>query len=351
MLAIVGSGSPVGQIIYLFEVPSGKEVRQISIPSRVDTAALAFSPDGRTLAFWQMVPRKPDPQGNPVPPDQVLTLWEIATGAERARFTQEQTGPGEWRGCLAFSPDGRTLACSGADHAVHLWDVATGTERHRLDGHRGRVTAVAFSADGRRLISGSEDTSNLIWDLTRVPSGRLVGGAALRAKEVEALWAELAGADAARAYQAMAKLTAAPTEAVAFLKERLRPSTGADLKGVPGLVADLDAEDFSVREEAATKLEKLGAAAEPALRQALKGQLSAEAQRQVERLLEKLAGVAPERLQGLRALEVLERLDTPESRQLLRTLAEGAPGAWLTQAAKVIVGRLSSKHPNNRIEK
>jgi hypothetical protein len=115
----------------------------------------------------------------------------------------------------------------------------------------------------------------------------------------------------------MAKLSSAPIETLAFLKGHLRPLPAPDLKGVPGLIADLDAEDFAAREKAATDLEKLGSAAEPALRKALKGQLSPEAQRQVERLLERLGEVPPERLQVLRALEVLEHLGVPESRQLL----------------------------------
>jgi WD40 repeat protein len=342
LLATVGD-SPPARIIYLFDAATGKEVRQIANPSGMDTGALAFSPDGRTLATWQ-IQLKLDPQGMLIELDQILILWEIATGAERARLTKEQYVPGESpRGCLSFSPDGRTLAASGVDHAVHLWDVATGKERHRLEGHRGRVAAVAFSADGQRLISGSEDTSLLVWDLLHMPSDKPVGGGRLAAKEVETLWAGLASGDAAQAYQAMAKLTGAPAEAIALFRERLHPPAAPDLKRVPGLLADLDGEDFSVREKAAEGLEKLGAAAEPALRQALKGQLSAEAQRQVERLLEKLGGLAPELLQAIRALEVLERLNTPESRQLLEELAAGPADAYLAKEAKGITRRLALK--------
>jgi hypothetical protein len=127
------------------------------------------------------------------------------------------------------------------------------------------------------------------------------------------------------------------------LQDRLRIKAPPDLKGIPGLLADLESDDFAVREKAAEELEKLGAAAEPALRKALKGQLSAESQRQTERLLEKLADLPPERLQALRALEVLEHLDTPESRQLLEKLAAGPADAYLTKEAKAITRRLASK--------
>jgi hypothetical protein len=60
------------------------------------------------------------------------------------------------------------------------------------------------------------------------------------------------------------------------------------------------------------------------------------------RLLERLelAPVAGERLQALRAVEVLERVGTPEARRLLETLAGGAPGARLTWEARAALGRL-----------
>ena len=95
--------------------------------------------------------------------------------------------------------------------------------------------------------------------------------------------------------------------------------------------------------KAAQALEKLGSAAEPALRKAMKDQVSAEVRRQVDGLLEKLRSLPPERLQTLRALEVLEGLDTPESRQLLEKLAAGPADAWPTKEAKAITKRLASK--------
>jgi hypothetical protein len=323
--------------IHFFDVASGKEVRQFSCPGGI-VRALAFSPDGGTLAACHITYNDAGAATK-----CVLMLWEVATGRERARLMELE----QHQGLLSvlFSPDGRTLASSGPDNKVHLWEVATGRERHRLEGHRGRVTSLSFSADGNRLISGSNDTSVLIWDLTRVLKDKPRGAIGLSPKDLEALWSDLGGRDAARAYQAQAKLIAAPKETLAFLKERLPSSAEPDLRGVPALLADLDADDFAAREKAIEGLEKLGPAAEFALRKALKGQLSAEVQRQVERLLERLRTqpLLPERLQTLRALEVLERLDTPESRHLLKELAEGAAGAWLTQEAKAINDRLAAR--------
>jgi hypothetical protein len=50
--------------------------------------------------------------------------------------------------------------------------------------------------------------------------------------------------------------------------------------------------------------------------------------------------MAGEPLRTLRAVAVLERAGTPESRRLLETLAEGVPGAWLTREAKAACDRL-----------
>jgi hypothetical protein len=316
-------------LLCLYDVASGKEVGQITDPSGGATS-LRFSPDGRTLAAWH------SKQGK-----SVLIFWETATGKERARLVEEEGFHG---GALAFSPDGRTLASSYPDNRVCLWEVATGRKRHCLEGHRGPISSLCWSADAKRLLSGSYDTSILVWDMTQAAHDRPRANVHLTPKELEALWTQLAGNDAALAYTAEAKLTAAPQDSLAFLKEHLPPAPAAhEDKRITQLVGDLDADDFAVREKAIEGLQKLGEPAEPALRRALKGQPPLEVKRRIEQLLEKLR-MPPERLQALRALEVLERLDTAESRQLLKELTDGAPDAWLTHEVKAINWRLAANH-------
>jgi WD40 repeat protein len=46
---------------------------------------------------------------------------------------------------LAFSPDGQTLASASYDESVKLWEVATGREQATLQGHTHQVNAVACS--------------------------------------------------------------------------------------------------------------------------------------------------------------------------------------------------------------
>jgi hypothetical protein len=250
---------------------------------------------------------------------------------------------------MAFSPDSRLLAWSGwwGDPSVHLVEVATGQECHRFVGHTGRVLPLSFSADGTKLVSGSDDTTALVWDLTGKLAAGEEWGKPLTAKEIEAAWTDLAGDDAAHAYELIRRLSAAPREPVVFVRDHLKPVAVADQKRIARLIGDLDAEDFAVRERATRELETLGEAAADACRKVLEGAPSAESRRRLERLLAQQVRSqgkpTPEYLRLLRALEFLERAGTPEARQHLETLAQGAPGARVTREAKSALERLSRR--------
>jgi WD40 repeat protein len=307
--------------IRLVDTTTGKERR---LPWPVGPVAFAFSPDGKTLAAALS--------------DNSLTLVEVATGEERLAL-----GTREHAASLAFSPNGRLLAVGTTGGTIELWELATGKEVHRLKGHRGSVTCLAFASDGRRLASGGIDTTALTWDVLNASGD--APAAKLSPRELEALGTDLAGADAARAYRAIRALVAAPEQAVPFLRQHWRPVPPPDRKHLARLIADLDADQFAVRERAALELGKLGPLAWPALRQALAGQPSLEVRQQAERLLQKGQAfpLPPAELGAWRALEVLEHLATREARSALEEWGRGAPEARQTEEARAALGRLARR--------
>lgn len=117
--------------------------------------ALAFSPDGTVLAA-----------GNQ---DKVIKYWDPATGQPLAVTFPKQKGD---INLLAFSPDGRLLASAlgiahgrkGAEQVV-LWDARTGQEVARLVGHAETILALAFAPDGQTLATAAKDGSIKLWDL------------------------------------------------------------------------------------------------------------------------------------------------------------------------------------------
>jgi dipeptidyl aminopeptidase/acylaminoacyl peptidase len=244
---------------------------------------------------------------------------------------------------IAFSPDGRYLASVGRwDRVVQLWEVATGQEALRLEGHQSGVASVAFSPDGQRLATGSHDTTILVWDLSARLTRRAAKAPGQLPAEREVLWQALASPDAAAAYQAMRTLVGAPEDALAFLDGRLKPPAPPDAKQLARLIAALDSDEFAAREQASRELEKIGAAAVPALRRASAGQPSAEQRRRVEALLAKLLppGPPPETLRMLRMVETLEQIGGDEARRVLRGLTAEEWGELVTREARAALRRL-----------
>jgi RNA polymerase sigma factor (sigma-70 family) len=284
--------------------------------------SLAFSPDGRTLASGDgdITQRAPTPG--------TIRLWEVATGKERLHWRSDK-----WlEGPLAFSPDGRTLAVPRQDGPVVLFDVSTGKEVHRLTGHRGKVTVLAFSSDGRFLATGSTDCTVLV---RRLPGQQSAPSPVPTAAQLRALWQDLAGRDAERAYRAVWALVASPKQSVPFIQKHLRPATRADVERIERLAARMNDKTYAVRRKAVAELKALGIMAEPVLRRVLSRMDSPASRRRVEALLALLPQqpIPPEWLQTVRALEVLEKVGTAEAQTLLRSLASGASGALLTEEA------------------
>src|SRR5262249_23238710 len=89
--------------------------------------------------------------------DRTVKLWDAATGQLLHTFS----GHGSPIECLAFSPDGATLASGGGvvlgsesgDTTIRLWNVKARALPRTWRGHTVYVRGLAFSPDGTRLAS------------------------------------------------------------------------------------------------------------------------------------------------------------------------------------------------------
>jgi hypothetical protein len=220
--------------------------------------------------------------------------------------------------------------------------VLAGREVAKLQGHEGGVVGLLFTPDGQHLISAGTDTTALTWDLGGMIQPAPAPAARLQPQALEALWTDLAGRDAARAFAALRKLCACPAQAVPLIRERLRPAAPADPKRLARLLADLASDQFEERRQAESELEGLGELAEPALRQVLAQDPPIDLRKRLERLLDKLSG-QPHLVGQLRAVEVLELIGSSEARQVLQSLAGGVPGVRLTREAAGAMWRLGQR--------
>ena len=186
---------------------------------------IAFSPDGVTIAsvswrntilLWDIRTRRPRltfPQGSPITsialshdglklaigrrdnylavinPENGRSLILPPIGFRNSAFRAF--------GCVAFSPDGFTLA-SGAGlywytgtipipvgetddempvgKAILLWDTDSGKLLRTLTGHTDAVTSVAYSSSAPLLASGSCDKTVRLWDARTVSHLRTLKG-------------------------------------------------------------------------------------------------------------------------------------------------------------------------------
>jgi WD40 repeat protein len=84
------------------------------------------------------------------------------------RAFEAQPGP---ISALAFSPDGNTIAVGGTGGEVQVYNVADGAHKQTFKGHAGGVYAIAYSTDSTRVATGGFDGNVRVFDAA---SGKLV---------------------------------------------------------------------------------------------------------------------------------------------------------------------------------
>ena len=116
-------------------------------------SSVSFSADGKLLASGGGGAAK---------------LWDLTTNETRT-MTNAKDGLDVY--CVAFSPDGRTLAVGvgsrdfgGSFGEVRLWNVGFGRVRVVLKGDAGKNRSLAFAPDGKMLVTGSS-RAVVLWDV------------------------------------------------------------------------------------------------------------------------------------------------------------------------------------------
>jgi len=130
--------------VTLWETTMGKRLHRIKDNDNGECPQIAFSPDGKTLAWFTM--------GSTLR----FHLCEVATGKDIVHLLLNREGDHLLKmkgdrspGCIVWSPAGGLLATADDDGTIYLLDAATGEERGQFRGHRGPIRPLAFSADGK----------------------------------------------------------------------------------------------------------------------------------------------------------------------------------------------------------
>ena len=134
-----------GQAIQLWDILAGKLVVSLN-GHKDDITCLAYSPDGKTLASASM--------------DRDIKTWD----PERAEVINTLTGHTRAVTCLGYSPDGTNLASVSWDGTLRMWNTKDGHNKYTLKSDYGSILCLAYHCLGRIVALGSESGEVELWD-------------------------------------------------------------------------------------------------------------------------------------------------------------------------------------------
>ena len=126
--------------------PSLPQERRRLVTARDCVLAMVASPDGKLLACGGA--------------DNLVRCFELPSGKLKWQIEPHA----DWIMGMAFSPDGQHIATASRDRTAKRIDAAKGEIEATFTGHDCTVLSVAFSTDSKETISGDVEGEILRWD-------------------------------------------------------------------------------------------------------------------------------------------------------------------------------------------
>jgi WD40 repeat protein len=309
------------------DAATGMTVGRVPVEQDTVDTKIVVSADGRRVVT--LGPESTNVFQVVAKPESVLTVYAAPGGRVVRRIPLTSWGP------LTISPDGRVVAVkmTGTDFA--LYEIATGRERVRfMVPHVSPSAAdpIAFTADGSELLVATDVYPLTAWDVrgTRsCPDPLPADYSAARA------WADLTDHDAMVGFRAMRYFAARPAEAAVTFRVKIPPAATVDSVRVRNIAVGWNDGSFAEREKTSRELRPFAGSARAVFADLAAHDPSAEVRARASRLLADANTYTPDELRAVRAVEVLDWVDTSEGKALVDAWAAGVAGDVLTVEAMV----------------
>jgi mono/diheme cytochrome c family protein len=128
----------------------GITARLVGLSERLN--GIAFSPDGKTLIAAGGTPAR----------FGEIQVWDVAT----AKLKHSSIVTSDTLFGLSLSPDGKELAIGAADNSVRVIETASGKELQKIGSHENWVLGTVFGVNGKRVVSVGRDRAAKLSDAT-----------------------------------------------------------------------------------------------------------------------------------------------------------------------------------------